>query len=169
MVLHCELWRNVSSSVVGLSFLMPGIQQQEAVALRVDPFYLFWQVIYSGSWLLEYDWKLVGRVLVVWRWWASSLAPPLNLPSPFKAPSAWELPTTFGDEEVQKFLLKQGNFRSSPCLDRNTWRARRFIAEDGWRSVHCWDWGWSWAHVVARCCPADDTKHLPLPPPQSVK
>lgn len=49
MVLHCELWRNMSSSVVGLFFLMPGIQQQEAVTLGVDPFYLFWQVIYSGS------------------------------------------------------------------------------------------------------------------------
>lgn len=49
MVLHCELRRNTSSSVVGLSFLMSGIQQQEAVALGVDPFYLFWQVIYSGS------------------------------------------------------------------------------------------------------------------------
>lgn len=67
---HVILWLWVFSPFLSghltILFHAPGIQKQKAVALDVDPFYLFWQVIYPGSSQLEYDWKLVGRALVLW-------------------------------------------------------------------------------------------------------
>lgn len=48
----CWLWGFFSSFLSGhltILFHAPSTQKQKAIVLDVDPFYLFWQTIYSGS------------------------------------------------------------------------------------------------------------------------